>query len=264
MTDARLPRMNDIVIAKISKVAQFGAYCKLPEYENLEVFLPIKEVSSGWIKNIREYIHEGQMVVCKVYFFDKERGTVDISLKKVTPKEAKDRIGAYNLEKRLAALFQRAVKISKMETDKEALQQQVRSEFGTFTEFVRNASDLTPAFEESKLPKKLKNSVTDLITASKKKKKYIVSYLMKLSTYNTEKGATELRSIVSAIKSKGVSVSYISAPKYHLLCEGENYVDAESKIKSATDTAKSLLKHGMLEIEKEKLKKEKEDIMETI
>ena len=256
--------MGDLVIANISKVAQFGAYCKLPEYDNLEVFLPIKEVSSGWIKNIREFIHEGQTIVCKVYFFDKEKGTVDISLKKVTPKETKDKLGAYNLEKRLAALFQQAVKMSKLEDQKEALTSKAREEFVTFTELTRNATASSPEFENSKLPKKLKEMIVKLIEVSKKKKRFVVSYLLKLTTYNTEGGATELRNIISTIKSNGVAVSYISAPKYHLSAEGKDYADAENKIKTATDAAKAILKRGVLEVEKEKLKKEKEDIMATI
>ena len=61
-----IPRVGELVIANVSKISKFGAYCRLPEYGELEVFLPIREVSSGWIKNIREYIHEGQKLVCTV------------------------------------------------------------------------------------------------------------------------------------------------------------------------------------------------------
>ncbi|MGH2510319.1 MAG: S1 RNA-binding domain-containing protein, partial [Ktedonobacteraceae bacterium] len=58
------PRVGSLVIANVSKITKFGAYCKLPEYNDLEVFLPLREISSGWIKNIREFIHEGQKLVC--------------------------------------------------------------------------------------------------------------------------------------------------------------------------------------------------------
>jgi translation initiation factor 2 subunit 1 len=264
MAEMRLPKMNDLVIANIAKVAQFGAYCRLPEYDNIEVFLPIKEVSSGWIKNIREYIHEGQTIVCKVYFFDKARGSIDVSLKKVAPKESKDKIGAYNLEKRLDALFHQSIKFAKLEEQKAAMEAKVREEFGTYTNIVRSASAEDQQFEDSALPKKLKETIAKLIAASKKSKRYIVSYTMRLSSYNTESGISDLRSIMAAIKAKGVTVSYISAPKYHLSAEGKDYADAEAKIKGASDAAQALLKKGLFEIEKEKLKKEKEDIMASI
>ncbi|MGD0511465.1 MAG: S1 RNA-binding domain-containing protein, partial [Candidatus Micrarchaeaceae archaeon] len=113
MESQNTPRVGELVIANVAKISKFGAYCRLPEYNDLEVFLPIKEVSSGWIKNIREHIHEGQKLVCSVTFFDKEKGTIDISLKRVSPGNSKEKIRSYNLEKRLAALFLQALKISK-------------------------------------------------------------------------------------------------------------------------------------------------------
>ena len=86
------PQVGSSVIAKVIRVAQFGAYCKLPEYNDIDVFLPIREVSSGWIKNIHEFVHNGQIVVCKVIYIDKEKGTIDVSIKKITNKESKEKL----------------------------------------------------------------------------------------------------------------------------------------------------------------------------
>ncbi len=258
------PLVGELVIANISKIMPFGAYCKLPEYNNLEVFLPIKEVSSGWIKNIHEYIHEGQKVVCKVVYFDKERQTLDVSIKKVTPQDSKNKINIYNLEKRLSGMFMQGVKQAGLDAQKDDLSLAVIAEFRTYTELMRNATDDTPAFVSSKLPKKLKDTLMKLLETSKKKKRYIVSYIMKLSTFNTKSGATELREILTTIKGKGVEVLYIGAPRYRLSAEGKDYNDAEGKIKAAQEVVTAKLKKGVFEIEKEKLKKDKEDIMATL
>jgi translation initiation factor 2 subunit 1 len=67
-----------------------GAYCELVEYK-ADAYLPIGEVASGWIKNIREFIKEGQKDVAKVVFVDQNKRALDISLKKVTAKEKKDK-----------------------------------------------------------------------------------------------------------------------------------------------------------------------------
>ncbi|MCL5430583.1 MAG: S1 RNA-binding domain-containing protein [Candidatus Marsarchaeota archaeon] len=264
MEGKNTPRVGEIVIANISKIMPFGAYCRLPEYNNLEVFLPIKEVSSGWIKNIHEFIHEGQKIVCKVVFFDKERQTMDVSIKKVTPQDSKQKINEFNLERRLTGLFLQAVRQAAMDQKKAELQSIATTEFGTYTNLMRNATDSTKEFAGSKLPKKVKDNMLVLIESSKKKKRYVVSYIMRLSTFNTINGATELRGIISAIKHTGVEVSYVSAPKYHLMAEGEDYADAEAKIKRAAEAVKGKLKKGNFELEKEKLKKDKEDIMATL
>ncbi len=259
-----IPQTGELVIAQISKIMPYGAYCKLPEYNNLEVFLPIKEISSGWIKNIHEFVHEGQKAVCKVIYFDRERQTIDVSLKKVTPKDAKQKLGDFNLEKRLGSLFMQAVRVSGLEAQKAEMTAAVAEEFKTYTNLVRSASANDAQYESSRLPKKLKAAITKLIETSKKKKRYVVSYVMKLTTFNTMSGATELRKLLSSIKEKGIDVRYVSAPKYHLVAEGKDYADAESKIKGAVEIVNSTFKKGTFEIEKERLKREKEDIMQNI
>lgn len=261
---ARVPKIGELVIAQVSKIMPYGAYCRLPEYDNTEVFLPVKEISSGWIKNIHEFIHDGQKLVCKVIFYDKERATIDISLKRVTPKDTKQKLSEYNLEKRLGSMFMQAVKASGLDQQKKEVSDAALAEFHTYTSLARSADDGTPEFSSSKLPKKLKENIVKLLKANQKQKKFIVSYIMKISTYNTISGATELRGILSAIKGSGVDVRYISAPKYHLIAEGKDYTDAEGKIRLASQLISERLKKGTFEIEKEKLRKEREDIMSAL
>ncbi len=257
------PKIGALVIAQVAKITQFGAYCRLPEYNNLEVFMPIREVSSGWIKNIREFIHEGQNLVCKVVMYDKERNTIDVSLKKVTPKETKTKIGAYNLEKRLSALLQQAIKQSGV-PDKEAVTQSLHTEFGTYTNLFQHATDNSEQFAKLKIPKKLRDEIQKVIEANRKEKKHVVSYIVTLSTYNTESGASELRSLLEDARKDGIEVSYISAPRYRFVSDGKDYSEAETKIKKAETAISSKLKKGLFKLEKEKLKKEKEDILAQI
>lgn len=264
MEEQKIPLKGESVIAVVSKIMKFGAYCRLPEYGDREVFLPIREVSSGWIKNIREFIHEGQKLVCSVIFYDKEKNTIDVSLKRVTPNKAKLKIREYNLEKRLTALFIQAVKASKEAQNKEALMHAAISEFKTYTNLVYNATSDTPEFEKSALPKKLKEALLEILAANKKQKKYVVSYIATIMTYNTTSGATELQKLMEEIKSHDVEIHYMGAPKYQLVATGDDYASAEAKINKVESIISSKLKKGVFSMEKEKLKKEREDIMSEI
>ena len=264
MEDNKLPRHGGLVLVVVSKITNFGAYCKLIEYDNAEAFLPIREVSSGWIKNIREYIHDGQKLVCSVQGVDKEKGTIDISLKRVSPKDSKEKIRSYNLEKRLIALFTQTQKKEKYAGSKEDLEAIIKQEFGTYTRMMENALASTPEFAQSKLPKKVKDAFVKVLEQNKKQKRYFVSYIATISTYNTESGATELRNLMKEITDSGIDLGYIGAPKYRLFAEGKDYSDAEAKIAKVQGLITSKLKKGVFEMEKEKLKKEKEDIMATI
>ncbi len=264
MEAKNIPLIGKLVIASVTKISKFGAYCRLPEYDDLEVFLPVREISSGWIKNIREHIHEGQKLVCSVIYHDKEKGTIDISLKRVSPSNSKEKIRSYNLEKRLSAVFLQAVKMAKEQENKAALITLATTEFNTYTNLVQNATNNTPEFIQSKLPKKVKEAILKELESKKKKKRFLVAYLATIYTYNTLSGASELRGIMNSIKEIGVDVRYIGAPKYRLMAEGKDYTSAEEKIKKAEAIVKEKLKKGVFELEKEKLKKEKEDIMSTI
>jgi translation initiation factor 2 subunit 1 len=260
------PQVGSSVIAKVIRVAQFGAYCKLPEYNDIDVFLPIREVSSGWIKNIHEFVHNGQIVVCKVIYIDKEKGTIDVSIKKITNKESKEKLNTYNLEKRLSALFQQAMKKLKIidQTEKDKYVNYIMTDFGGFTQFMQNASENSEQFKKSAIPKKLKDMVLKLLESNKKEKVYKVIYTLSMVSYNTKKGISDIKNILSEIEGNGVSVEYISAPKYRLVAEAEDYIIAENKIKDSIEVIKNKLKEGKYSLEKEKLKKEKTDILNTL
>ncbi len=264
MTDMRAPRKGELVLVTVAKISNFGAYCKLIEYNNIEAFLPIREVSSGWIKNIREFIHEGQKLVCFVNNLDPVRGTIDVSLKKVSTKDSKEKIRAYNLEKRLSALFIQAVKNAGEIKNKDTITSFVTSEFQSYTSMVQEATTETAKFKDSKIPKKVKESLLKVLEQNRKERKYIVSYIANITTNDMMAGATRLTEAVNDIRSNGVKVLYLSAPKYKLIAEGKDYADAEGKIKAAEEAARKHIKDGTIIVEKEKLKKEKEDIMESI
>jgi len=261
----KIPDLRELVIAEVVKIINFGAYCKLIEYNNADAFLPVKEISSGWIKNIHVFIHNNQKIVCKVIYFDRERNIIDISLKKVTPKESKTKIKEYNLERRLHNLFIQAINKSQEQAKKAEFITTVLFEFHSFINLIINATNNTKEYKDSKLPKKLKDVLIKVIKANKKEKNYNVSYILTLLTYNTLSGISELNTILLALKNQDLTVSYISAPKYRLVAfSKKNYFEAEEKIKKAIDIAKQKLSNGIFTIEKEKIKKEKENIINEL
>ncbi|HLC38490.1 MAG TPA: S1 RNA-binding domain-containing protein, partial [Candidatus Norongarragalinales archaeon] len=70
------PQLEEFVVAKVKKLLPFGAIIELEEYGGLEGFVHISEVSSGWIRNIREHLKEGQVVVAKVIALDIQKRQV--------------------------------------------------------------------------------------------------------------------------------------------------------------------------------------------
>ena len=77
------PEVGDLVIATIEAITDYGAYAKLDEY-NKRGLLHVSEISSSWIRNIRDFVREGQKAVLKVIRIDLEKGHIDLSLRRVT------------------------------------------------------------------------------------------------------------------------------------------------------------------------------------
>ena len=77
------PDEGELIIGTVYKVLNYGAFAKLEEYHGKEAFIHISEVSSGWVKNIRDHVRENQKIVCRVLRVNPKKGHVDASLKRI-------------------------------------------------------------------------------------------------------------------------------------------------------------------------------------
>lgn len=262
-SNVRNPRVGELVIAQVSKIVQFGAYCKLLEYPSIEVFIPIREVSSGWIKNIHEFLHSGQKLVCKIIYIDMQKGTIDASIKKVMPKESKEKLGTYNLEKRFTILVGKLITELGEEKQKEAIISDIKNEFGSYAQLYFDMTQNSERFSNSKLPKKLKDKLSEFIKEQNEKKKHKVAYILEMVVNDTENGITHINEALERAEPLGVEITYISSPKYHLSAEGKDYKQSEDKIKAAISAIQEMLKGTEINVEKEKLRKDKEGIFDS-
>lgn len=98
------PEIGDLVMATVETVTDFGAYVKLDEY-NKKGLLHVSEISSSWIRNIRDFVREGQKLVLKVLRVNPEKGHVDLSLRRVTKREKIEKTMAWKKERKAEALI---------------------------------------------------------------------------------------------------------------------------------------------------------------
>lgn len=98
------PETGDLVIATIETVTDYGAYAKLDEYDKRGL-LHVSEISSSWIRNIRDFVREGQKVVLKVLRVDPDKGHIDLSLRRVTKRERIEKVMSWKKERKAEALL---------------------------------------------------------------------------------------------------------------------------------------------------------------
>jgi translation initiation factor 2 subunit 1 len=125
-----LPEIGELVVGTVVRIVPYGAYVTLDEYNNVEGLLHISEVSSGWVRNIGEHIREGQKTVVKVLRTDPQKMHVDLSLRRVSEREKKDKLLEWKQESRGRRLLDMAAEKIKISPD-EAYQKSSRGWPGT-------------------------------------------------------------------------------------------------------------------------------------
>ena len=101
--DGATPEEGELVVATIKTVKQNGAYVDLDEYEGTEGFIFIGEIASGWVKNIRGFVREGQRVICKVMRTRRDGTSLELSLKSVSEERRRGRLHHRDVQEEAAA-----------------------------------------------------------------------------------------------------------------------------------------------------------------
>jgi len=94
--ERRVPEKDELVMCKIVSIDEMGVICSLLEYNNLEGFLPLSEISRKRIRSVLRHVREGQKQVLQVLRVDNERKFTDLSKKYITPGEREAGTEKYN------------------------------------------------------------------------------------------------------------------------------------------------------------------------
>ena len=123
--------MGDLVVASVTRVEDYGAYVKLDEYAGIEGLVHISEISSTWVRNIRDHAREGQKLVLKVLRVNPQRNQIDLSLRRVTGREKSEKMLGWKKERKAEAILKSAAeKLKRPEEDADAIRDTILEKFG--------------------------------------------------------------------------------------------------------------------------------------
>src|SRR5713226_564807 len=226
------PDEGELVVCTVANVKNFGAFVTLDEYENKEGFIHIAEVSSGWIKYIRDYVREGQKVVCKVLKVDPEKGHIDLSLKAVNEHQRREKIQEWKNEQKAENLL--GIVATRLGKTVVACWE------GFGYELLDSFGSLYRAFEESVMDE-------NALEGEGFKGAWVKTYVEAMDF--CPDGAVHIREALTkaAQEDDGVTVKvqYIGAPRYRIVVRAPDYKTAEEEIeKAANRVIKALTAKG--------------------
>jgi translation initiation factor 2 subunit 1 len=103
-----LPEVGDFVVVTVQRVESYGAYVSLDEYNNKEGLLHISEISSRWVRNIRNHVRPNQKMVLQVLRTDPSKGQVDLSLRRVSRDEKRKKLESWKKARKAETLLAQA------------------------------------------------------------------------------------------------------------------------------------------------------------
>jgi len=249
---AEWPEPGELVTASVKKITDFGAYVTLDEYGK-EGLLHVSEVSSGWVRNIREFVREGQKTVLKVLRVDAEKGHVDLSLRRVSRHERREKLLASKMEKKAESLLRSVseklkIPIEELSTKASSM---IEEKFGGVYEGLERAAREGPdPLIEAGLPRDVAVALAEVAKDKIRPPMVKIKGLLELRCMKPN-GVIYIReSLLSAQKiekPKDTRVRFyaVAAPKYAVEVLAEDYKEAEKLLQRAAETAiKTITKAG--------------------
>ena len=221
----------------------------MDEYEGIEGLIHISEISTTWVKNIREHVREGQKLVLKVLRTDRARGQVDLSLRRVTGREKTDKMLEWKRSKKADSIVKGAgerlkVDVETTEKMRALLYERIDNPYDTFQEAVEEGES---ALVKSDLPPEWITALTEVAKGKVKLEKASLTATVELACKASD-GIEAIRTALNGAKKvkkpRGASIKIyaIGAPKYRIEVTAREYSDAEALLSSAIEEAAQTLK----------------------
>ena len=99
------PEEGELVVCSVKSVKENGAYLTLDSFPGKEGFVFIGEIATGWVRNIRTHIREGQRVVAKVIGVNLERESITLSIKSVSEERRRGALQSWKNEQRATQIM---------------------------------------------------------------------------------------------------------------------------------------------------------------
>ena len=218
----------------------------LLEFAEQKAFVHISEVASGWVKYIRDFIREGQMVVAKVTKVKKGSKIIDASVRQVSGHRKQEKIRDWKNEQRATKLLELVASKSKIGLDK--LLSEVRDDllksygslYSAFEASVMDEPNFTSEWQGSWVSSFIEIAKTNVtppyVTIGGKFE------LFSHDANGVEKIKKALLAPSKLNQDTTMKIASNGSPSYRISVKAPNYKQAEEELKTAVENVLSTIK----------------------
>ncbi len=237
-----LPEEGDIILATVRDVTGHGAYVTLDEYGAITGFLSVREIATGYVRNIQRFVRPKQKVVLKVIKVNKIRGEIDTSLKQVSGEERKAKlIEVKRDEKASGYLDSVKVKASLTDIQLNEIREKILEEYDDVYSFFESTA--TKGIDDSVRKLGFSESIINAILEEGKKIQIPLIEIRGILEISSKKpdGIDIIKDVLTDAE-KGtknnpsvISIYYLGAPRYRISVKSENFKIAEKALAHALE-----------------------------
>jgi len=238
-----MPELQELTIGRVSRIEDHGIYVTLEEY-NKEAYIPLKELSTRFIKHPRELVKLNQKVVVKIY---RMRGiAINASMKRVLPGERQKKLQEWRkLRKSMIMLQQMAdqLGISIEEAIKKIgkpIIEYYETPYDGFEAAVRWGENV---LEEVGVPREWVPKIYDIIKNNIKLKEVVLKRHLVISTLAPD-AIMRIKKALSEgqkLAPDKIEVKYISSPRYLVRVKGFDWKEATKLFERFFNTVKAII-----------------------
>ena len=240
MEAAELPDRGDIVLCTVREITPHGIYVDLDEYNNMNGFLHISEISTGWVRNIDRVAKPQQKMVLKVIRAERSRREVDLSLRQVTNEEKRNKLIEWKQNERAITIMGTVKK--KLQLDDiqfNDISAKMEKEFGSLYEALEaGLKKGEKAFASLEIPETIEKEIVEAAREKISSPKYEVGAIVEVSSRASDgiqKIKEALESATRVSSTAEIRVTYVGAPRYRLRVVADDYKQADKVMNSALE-----------------------------
>ncbi|MBI4153032.1 S1 RNA-binding domain-containing protein [Candidatus Woesearchaeota archaeon] len=249
------PGEDELVLCTVTKVLGHAVFVNLDEYDKGGL-VHISEVAPGRIRNIREYVELGKKIVCKVLRTNLERGHIDLSLRRVSDKEKKNKLEAIKQEQKAEKVVEMAAKQINMNTKEvyEIVTGKAFERYPFLYNFFKDIAEGNVQAKELIADAKLADILQGLVTERFRPAKIAIKGTFTVRSF-APNGVEAVKEALTEAQKKGkkasVTLLYMGGGKYKVTIEAENYKDAEQALEKVQESVEGSITDGEVAFKRE-------------
>lgn len=233
----RFPEEDELVLCTVTSIHYHSVFVTLDEYGDRTGMIHISEVAPGRIRNMREYVKEGKKLVCKVLRVNKEKGHIDLSLRRVNEAQKRLKLNQIKQEQLAEKIVEYIAKQEKKDVKKfyEDLYEKISKKYEHLYDAFEEVMLGKITLEKLGIDKDLSKELTVIIKQRIKPPEIVLKGNFNINCYESD-GVERIKKLLNKIPDKTTTVTYTGGGVYNLTLKDEDYKKAEKKLKKKVDS----------------------------